>query len=94
MTLDTIDERIKQLDEFNGLFKDFDAVVKEFEAWLGVGRLVVVETKWFKDYGKQLFRIREGYKIHRMFILKSLVALLVHFKPLPKIRKKVYFHEL
>ena len=44
VTLDTIDERIKQLDEFNGLFKDFDAVVKEFEAWLGVGRLVV-ETK-------------------------------------------------
>ena len=41
VTLDTIDERIKQLDEFNGLFKDFDAVVKEFEAWLGVGRLVV-----------------------------------------------------
>jgi len=38
VTLDTIDERIKQLDEFNGLFKDFDAVVKEFEAWLGVGR--------------------------------------------------------
>ena len=40
VTLDTIDERIKQLDEFNGLFKDFDAVVKEFEAWLGVGRSV------------------------------------------------------
>ena len=83
VTLDTIDERIKQLDEFNGLFKDFDAVVKEFEAWLGVGRLVV-EAKWFKDYGKQLFRIREGYKIHRMFILKSSVALLAHFNTLPK----------
>ena len=32
----------------------YDAVVKEIEAWLGVGRLLVVETKWFKDYGKQL----------------------------------------
>jgi len=38
VTLENMDEKIKKLDEFNGLFKEFETVLKEFEGWLGSGR--------------------------------------------------------
>jgi len=38
VTLENMDEKIKKLDEFNGLFKEFDTQLKEFEGWLGSGR--------------------------------------------------------
>merc|ERR1719295_963226 len=38
VTLENMDEKIKKLDEFNGLFKEFETQLKEFEGWLGSGR--------------------------------------------------------
>jgi len=38
VTLEQMDEKIKKLDEFNGLLKEFDITIKEYEDWLLVGR--------------------------------------------------------
>ena len=49
VTLENMDEKIKKLDEFNGLFKEFETVLKEFEGWLGSGRyswIVLSYTTW------------------------------------------------
>ena len=52
VTLENMDEKIKKLDEFNGLFKEFETVLKEFEGWLGSGRyfwIVLSYVTWLSD---------------------------------------------
>jgi tape measure domain-containing protein len=36
--LNSMDEKLKMIDEFNAQLKEFDKITKELADWLGVGR--------------------------------------------------------